>query len=61
MNLLTQPHLLVLIFLSEWERSEQEKVIEYLQAENEVLKEKLGDGRVLLNDHQRRRLAVTGI
>jgi len=35
-------------------------VIEYLRAENQVLKEKLGKKRILLNDSQRRRLAVKG-
>jgi hypothetical protein len=39
---------------------EQEKVIQYLLAENRVLREKLGKGRILLNDEQRRRLAVKG-
>jgi len=35
-------------------------VIEYLRTENQVLKEKLGKRRILLNDDQRRRLAVKG-
>jgi len=35
-------------------------VIEYLRAENRVLREKLGKKRILLNDDQRRRLAVKG-
>jgi transposase InsO family protein len=35
-------------------------VIEYLRTENQVLREKLGKGRMLLNDDQRRRLAVKG-
>ncbi len=33
-------------------------MIEYLRTENQVLKEKLGKRRILLNDDQRRRLAV---
>ncbi len=37
-------------------RSQQE-VIEYLQAENRVLREQLGDRRLLFTDGQRRRLA----
>jgi len=52
-------HLLVLA-LSALINREQEKVIEYLLAENRVLREKLGKGRILLNDDQRRRLAVKG-
>ena len=35
-------------------------MIEYLRAENQVLREKLGAGRILLNDDQRRRLTVKG-
>ena len=35
-------------------------MIEYLRAENAVLKEKLGKKRILLSDDQRRRLAVKG-
>lgn len=35
-------------------------MIEYLATENAVLREKLGGGRILLNDDQRRRLAVRG-
>ena len=34
--------------------------IEYLLTENQVLREKLGKRRILLNDDQRRRLAVKG-
>jgi hypothetical protein len=36
----------------------QQAVIEYPVTENRVLKEKLGERRILLNDDQRRRLAV---
>jgi predicted GNAT family N-acyltransferase len=39
---------------------QQQDVIEYLRTENQVLKEKVGNGRILLNDDQRRRLAVKG-
>ncbi len=39
---------------------EQQRVIEYLETENQVLREKLGKKRTLLNDDQRRRLAVKG-
>jgi hypothetical protein len=39
---------------------QQEKVIEYLQTENQVLKEMHGKKRIVLNDDQRRRLAVKG-
>ena len=46
--------------LVEYVRKQQELVIEYLQLENQVLREKIGGKRVLLNDDQRRLLAVKG-
>ncbi len=52
-------HLLVLA-LSAWINHDQEKVNAYLWVENQVLREKLGKGRILLNDDRRRRLAVKG-
>ena len=36
----------------------QLQVIDYLREENRVLREQLGDRRLRLNDHQRRRLAA---
>jgi len=50
-------HLLVLYVASHLNR-EQQRIIEYLEVENQVLREKLGKKRILLNDDQRRRLAV---
>jgi len=38
----------------------QQDVIEYLKEENKILREKLGTKRILLNDHQRMRLARLG-
>ena len=55
-----QPWKIVLAVLSEFVRKEQEKVIEYLQSENQILRENLGGTRVLLSDEQRRRLAIKG-
>ncbi|NQU74899.1 MAG: helix-turn-helix domain-containing protein, partial [Planctomycetes bacterium] len=52
-------HLIVLYMASQINR-EQQDVIEYLQVENQALREKLGKKRILLNDDQRRRLAVKG-
>ena len=52
-------HIIVFSLASRLNR-EQQRVIEYLQAENQVLREKLGKKRILLNDAQRRRLAVKG-
>ncbi|TWT54783.1 Integrase core domain protein [Rubripirellula amarantea] len=39
---------------------QQQELIDYLFTENAVLREKLGGGRIVLNDDQRRRLAVKG-
>lgn len=50
----------MIIFLASCINRQQQEVIEYLQAENQVLKEKHGKKRILLNDDQRRRLAVKG-
>lgn len=58
-SLLSPWHVLV-IALAGWINRDQQRVIEYLITENQILKEKLGKSRILLNDDQRRRLAVKG-
>ncbi|MCA9039541.1 MAG: integrase core domain-containing protein [Planctomycetaceae bacterium] len=60
MNFLMQPCHLLILALANWLKREQQQVIEYLQTENRVLREKLGTKRILLSDDQRRRLAVKG-
>lgn len=60
MNCIIQPWQLFFMILAGWVNREQQAVIEYLRTENQVLKEKLGKKRILLNDDQRRRLAVKG-
>ncbi len=50
----------MVIFLASWVNRQQQEAIDYLRTENQVLKEKLGKKRILLNDDQRRRLAVKG-
>ncbi len=60
MSFLLQPLQIIFAVLSESIRKEQEKVIEYLQLENQILREKLGGKRVLLHEDQRRLLAVKG-
>ncbi len=60
MSFVFQPWQPCLVILASWINREQQAVIEYLMTENRVLKEKLGKGRILLNDDQRRRLAVKG-
>ena len=51
----------ILTVLAEWVRCEQEKVIEFLKSETEILREQLGDKRIFLSDDQRRLLAVKGV
>ena len=48
----------MLVALSGWMNRQQQEVIEYLKEENRVLREKLGQKRIILNDSQRRRLAT---
>src|ERR1035438_4566788 len=60
MTFVVQPWHLLLSILAGWIHDEQQKGIEYLRTENQVLQEKNGKKRILLNDDQRRRLAVKG-
>jgi transposase InsO family protein len=60
MRFLLQPWQLLFLAMAGWVNRQQQDVIEYLITENQVLKEKLGKKRILLNDDQRRRLAVKG-
>ncbi len=47
----------LLVILAGWVNHQQRELIEYLQAENRVLREQLGPGRIRFTDAQRRRLA----
>jgi putative transposase len=60
MNLVLQPWNWLLVSLAGWINRHQQNVVEYLRTENEVLKEKIGKKRIVLDDNQRRRLAVKG-
>ena len=60
MSYILQPWQFALVVVATWVNREQQELIEYLRTENHVLKEKLGKRRILLNDDQRRRLAVKG-
>ena len=60
MDFILQPWPLFFMILAGWVNREQRDAIEYLRTENQVLKEKLGKKRILLNDDQRRRLAMAG-
>ncbi|MGB0600302.1 MAG: hypothetical protein ACPGLY_26800 [Rubripirellula sp.] len=50
MKFFLQPWQLMLIILASWVNRKQQEVIEYLRAENAVLKEKFGKKRILLNN-----------
>jgi putative transposase len=58
MRLAFDPFRLLLISRAGWLNQRQQDVIDYLQEENRVLREQLGDKRLRFNDEQRRRLAV---
>ena len=60
MSFIFQPWQLYFVVLAGWVNRQQQEVIDYLRTENRVLMEKLGKKRILLNDDQRRRLAVKG-
>lgn len=59
-DFIMQPWQLFLAILAGWVNRKQQKAVEYLRAENRVLRVQFGGGRILLNDDQRRRLAVKG-
>ena len=58
MNFVLKPWQQLLLILAGWINRHQQDAIEYLLTENEVLREKLGKRRILLNDDQRRHIAV---
>ena len=60
MTFLLKPWQLYFLALAGLVNRQQQELIEYLRTENQVLIEKLGKKRILLNDDQRRRLAVKG-
>ena len=58
MTYLLQPWQLLLMILAGSINQQQQQIIDFQRAEIDILKEKLGKKRILLNDDQRRRLAV---
>jgi transposase InsO family protein len=60
MDFTLHPWQLYFLIMAGWVNRQQQVVIDYLRTENQVLREKLGKKRILLNDDQRRRLAVKG-
>ena len=60
MDFILYPWQFYFLILAGWVNRQQQIMIEYLQTENQVLREKFGKKRILLSDDQRRRLAVKG-
>ena len=58
MSNILDPFRFVLLAVAGWMNQRQLQVIDYLREENRVLREQLGERRLLLHDNQRRRLAV---
>jgi len=56
LEFILRPWRLILLFLASQLNREQQRAIEYLHVESQVLREKLGKRRRLLNDDQCRRL-----
>jgi hypothetical protein len=60
----TQPLAVLLAMMAGWLNRHQQQAIEYLKAENSILRDELlkatGKKRILLNDSQKRRLAILG-
>jgi hypothetical protein len=48
MNFVLRPWQLLLLILAGWINRDQQDAIEYLLTENQVLREKLGKGRILV-------------
>ncbi len=55
-----KPLTMLLVMLAGWINRQQQDMIDYLKEENKILHEKLGKRRIILNDDQRRRLAIKG-
>jgi hypothetical protein len=51
---------MLLLILAGWVNRHPQSEIEYPSAENRILREKIGNKRILLSDDQRRRLAING-
>jgi len=52
------PFSVVVLAVARWMSGHQQQVIAYLVEENRVLREQIGNRRLMFNDDQRRRLAA---
>jgi len=53
----TKPWTMLLVMMAGWMNRHQQDVIEYLKEENKILRQKLGNKRILLSDSQKMKLA----
>src|SRR5213596_1745676 len=58
MNVVIDPFSFLVVSIAGWMNQHQQYVIQYLIAENRVLREQIGDRRMRFSDDQRRRLAI---
>ena len=49
------------VALAGWMNRQQQDAISYLRVENQILREKLGQKRIIPNDNQKRRLAAAAM
>lgn len=56
-----KPWTFITVAIAGWMNRQQQQAIQYLRTENKILREKLGQKRIILNDSQRRRLATAGM
>ena len=56
-----KPFHFLVVAISVWMNREQQQAIEYLRTENQVLREKLGPERIILNEFQNQRPAAAAI
>ncbi len=58
----TKPWMMLVAMLAGWLNQQQQEALEYLKEENKILRDELlkatGKKRIILNDSQRRRLAI---
>ena len=55
------PWRFMLVAIAGWMNRQQQEAISYLREENRILREKLGQKRILLNVAQKRRLATAAM
>ena len=53
MDFILQPWHLLHLILAGWVNQQQQHINDYLRTENQILREKLGQRRILLDDDQR--------